>query len=154
MRNAAIALNPLLRPSLASWLGLCLPRASASETGGAATGFDVNGAWKLDSIAGAAVLSGTNPTLTLSADGHANGNGGCNAFGGSYAREADTLTFSRMISTMMACTRPGLTSEQVMGQEHRFLSALNGAVTASEPETNVLVLTTASGEALRFERAP
>ena len=41
-----------------------------------------------------------------------------------------------------------------MGQEHRFLAALNGDVRASEPETNTLVLTTANGEALRFERAP
>jgi heat shock protein HslJ len=153
MRNAAIALKLRLRLSLGLLAGPLLASCLSAPTGGAAT-FDVNGAWKLDSIAGAAVLSGTSPTLTLSADGHANGNGGCNAFGGSYAREADTLTFSRMISTMMACTRPGLTSEQVMGQEHRFLSALNGAVTASEPETNVLVLTTASGEALRFERVP
>ena len=141
MRNAAIALSLLLASCL------------SAPAGGTST-LNVNGAWKLNSISGATVLSGTNPTLTLSADGHANGNGGCNAFGGSYTREGDTLTFSQMISTMMACTRPGLTYEQVMGQEHRFLSALNGPVAASEPETNVLVLTTASGEALRFERAP
>ncbi|MBS0384106.1 MAG: META domain-containing protein, partial [Proteobacteria bacterium] len=112
------------------------------------------GSWKLMAVAGAPVLPGTSPTLTFSSDGHANGNGGCNAFGGSYTRAGDTLTFSHMISTMMACTRPGLTSEQVMGQERRFLSALNGAVHASQPETDVLVLTTASGEALRLERAP
>ncbi len=113
-----------------------------------------HGAWRLDSIAGTPVLSGTNPTLTLTADGHANGNGGCNGFGGDYTREGDTLTFSRMISTMMACTRPGLTYEQVMGQEYRFLTDLSGAVRASAPASNVLVLTTANGEALRFERAP
>lgn len=138
MRNTAIALSLLLASCISSTQG--------------AAGASVAGAWKLDSIAGTPVLSGTNPNLTLAADGHANGNGGCNGFGGDYAREGDTLTFSRMISTMMACTRPGLTSEQVMGQEHRFLSALNGAVRVSAPETNVLVLTTAGGEELRFER--
>jgi putative lipoprotein len=144
MRNAAIALSFLL--------SACASGPQGTSVGH--TALDVTGAWKLDSIAGAPVLSGANPTLTLTADGHANGNGGCNAFGGSYTRAGDTLTFSQMISTMMACTRPGLTSEQVMGQEHRFLSALNGEVRASEPETNTLVLTTASGEALRFARAP
>jgi heat shock protein HslJ len=114
---------------------------------------DVAGAWSLQSIAGAPVLAGAHPSLTLAGDGRANGNGGCNAFGGSYAQNGASLRFSQMISTMMACARPGLTSEQVMGQEHRFLSALNGALRASEPEAGVLVLTTASGEALRFTRA-
>ncbi len=140
MRNAAIALSLML--------------ASCVSPAAGAGGLNIDGAWKLDSIADAQVLSGTNPTLTFTADGHVNGNGGCNGFGGDYAREGDTFTFSHIISTMMACTRPGLTYEQVMGQEHRFLSALNGDVRASAPEPNVLVLTTASGEALRFERAP
>ena len=140
MRNAAIALSLLLASCVS-------PAAGAGNV-------SINGAWKLDSIAGTQVLSGTNPTLTFTADGHVNGNGGCNGFGGDFTREGDTLTFGQIVHTMMACTRPGLSYEQVMGQEHRFLSALNGAVRASAPETNVLVLTTASGEALRFERAP
>jgi putative lipoprotein len=144
MRNAAIAFSLLLVACASGPQGMSVGRPAA----------EITGAWKLDSIAGAPVLSGTSATLTLTADGHANGNGGCNGFGGSYTRAGDTLTFSQMISTMMACTRPGLTYEQVMGQEHRFLSALNGDLRASEPETNVLVLTTASGKALRFERAP
>jgi heat shock protein HslJ len=144
MRNGAIALSLLLTACASGPQGTSVGHPAAQ----------IAGAWKLDSIAGVPVLSGTNPTLTLTADDHANGNGSCNAFGGSYTRAGDTLTFSQMISTMMACTRPGLTSEQVMGQEHRFMSALNGAVRASQPETNALVLTTASGETLRFERAP
>ena len=139
MRNTAIALSLLIASCVSAIPG--------------APGANVAGAWRLDMIAGAPVLSGTNPNLTFAADGRVNGNGGCNGFGGDYAREGDTLTFSRMISTMMACTRPGLTSEQVMGQEHRFLSALSGAVHVSTPETNVLVLTTPGGEELRFERA-
>ncbi|MBI3439604.1 MAG: META domain-containing protein [Proteobacteria bacterium] len=144
MRNAAIAFSLLL---------------AACVNGPQTTGDDeptpyIVGSWKLTSVAGAPVLGGTNPTRTLTSDGHANGNGGCNGFGGSYTRAGDTLTFSRMISTMMACTRPGFTSEQVMGQEHRFLSALNGQVRASQSDMNMLVLTASSGEALRFERAP
>ncbi|MFZ2030600.1 MAG: META domain-containing protein [Vitreimonas sp.] len=144
MRNVAFAFSLLLAACASGPQGVSAGHQAA----------DVTGAWKLASVAGAAVLSGTNPTLTLTADGHANGNGGCNGFGGSYTRAGDTLAFSQMISTMMACTRPGLTYEQVMGQEHHFLSALNSNVRASEPETNVLVLTTASGDALRFERVP
>ncbi len=144
MRNAAVAFSLLLTACVSGPQG---------ASGGEPTAYIV-GAWRLTSVGGAAVLSGTNPTLTFSGDGHANGNGGCNAFGGSYVRAGDTLTFSQIISTMMACTRPGLTSEQVMGQEHRFLSALNGDVRASQPESSVLVLTTAGGETLRFERAP
>ena len=144
MRNAALAFSLLLAACVNGPQGISVGHQTA----------DVNGAWKLTSVAGAAVLPGTNPTLTLTADGHANGNVGCNGFGGSYTRVGDTLSFSQMISTMMACTRPGLTYEQVMGQEHRFLSALNGEVRSSQPETNELVLTNSNGEAFRFERAP
>jgi heat shock protein HslJ len=144
MRNAAIAFSLLLTACVTAPQGVDPGQATAY----------VVGSWKLTSVGGVAILPGTNPTLTLSSDGHANGNGGCNAFGGSYTRAGDTLTFSRIISTMMACTRPGLTSEQVMGQEHRFLSVLNGDVRASQPETSELALTAASREALRFERVP
>lgn len=139
MRNAAIALSLLLASCVSATANAPL---------------NVSGGWKLDSIAGTPILAGTNPTLNFSADGRANGNGTCNAFGAAYTREGDTFSFSQVISTRMACIRPGFTSEQVMSQEHRFLSALDGAVRASQPETNKLVLTTASGEALRFERAP
>lgn len=141
MRRAVIAFSLLLA-------------ACASAPAGGESAPNVQGAWKLDSIAGTPVLAGTNPTLTLGADGHANGNGGCNGFGGAYTQSGTTLSFSQMISTMMACTRAGLTYEQVMGQEHRFVGALNGAVQASAPEANVLVLTPANGQALRFVRAP
>ena len=144
MRIATIALSLLLASCASGPQGTSVGQPAA----------EITGAWKLDSIGGSLVFSGTNPTLTLTADGHANGNGGCNAFGGAYTRAGDMLTFNQMISTMMACTRPGLTSEQVMGQEHRFLSALNGEVRAREPETNTLLLITASGEVFRFERAP
>jgi heat shock protein HslJ len=148
MRRPAIAI------AIAIAQGLLLASCVSAEPATTGAPLDVTGAWKLVTIAGAPVLSGANPTLTLGADGAANGYGSCNAFGGSYTRQGDTLSFSRMISTMMACTRPNMSSQQVMGQEHRFLSALNGGVAASEPETNVLVLTTPNGEALRFERAP
>jgi len=143
MRNAALAFSLLLTACVSGPQGISVGHSTP----------DVAGVWKLNSIAGTPVFSGTNLTLTLSGDGHANGNGGCNAFGGAYTQAGATLTFSQIISTMMACTRPGLTYEQVMGQEHRFLGALNGDVTASEPAPGVLVLTTASGDALRFERA-
>lgn len=144
MRNAALAFALLL--------AACVSGPQRADPGEATV--DVVGGWKLTSIAGAAVLPGMNPTLRFTSDGHVDGNGGCNGFGGDYARAGDTLTFSRMISTMIACTRPGLTSAQVMGQEHRYLGALNGAMQASAPETNVLMLTAADGETLRFERAP
>jgi heat shock protein HslJ len=124
----------------------------AACTTASAAPMNITGAWRLQSIAGQPALTNRVPTLTLGADGHANGSGGCNAFGASYTRTGDTLTFSRTISTMMACVSPGATSDEIMQQEHRFLSALNGGVTASEPEANVLVLTPANGDTLRFIR--
>lgn len=144
MRNATLAFSLMLAACASGPQGVSVGH----------TALDVNGAWKLDAIAGTPVLSGTNLTLTIADDGHINGNGGCNGFGGNFTREGDTLTFSQIVHTMMACTRPGLTSEQVMGQEHRFLSTLEGTLRASEPETNALVLTAGNGDTLRFERTP
>ena len=144
MRNAAIALGFLLASCVSGPQGLGEGPPAAA----------IYGAWKLNAIAGAPVLAGTSPTLRLAADGHVSGNGGCNGFGASFTRRGDALTFSQLVHTMMACTRPGLTSEQVMDQEHHFLSALDGEVRASTPQANILVITAASGEALRFERAP
>jgi heat shock protein HslJ len=63
--------------------------------------------WVVDTIyAGNAT---TNPPpdatahLTFTADGRVSGSGGCNAFGGRAAATSGTITFSEVISTMMAC---------------------------------------------------
>ena len=52
------------------------------------------------------------------------GSGGCNSFGGSYRADSatNTISFSQVVSTMMACT-----DEDVMAVEGNYLTALNAA---------------------------
>jgi heat shock protein HslJ len=87
--------------------------------------------------------------LTLDARGHANGNGGCNSFGGQYVAQGNTLTFSHIISTMMACGGPD--GDDVMTQERAMLSILNGQVRVSIVD-DALALTALDGRTLHFRR--
>ncbi len=61
-------------------------------------------------------------TLQFDADGQAGGNTGCNSFGGNYTVNGDSLTFSKIISTLVACA-----DANVMSQEQQYVDALNGA---------------------------
>jgi putative lipoprotein len=80
-----------------------------------------NSYWKLTRLGGSPVHVSerqSEPHLIL-AQGkmQVSGSGGCNRFTGGYTLEGDTLRFSRMASTMMACV-------DGMEQERRFFSDL------------------------------
>ena len=73
------------------------------------------------------VVSGSTVTLLLAA-GQAAGTGGCNAYGGSYQVEGNSITFSNITSTKLACA-----DTQATEQEGRYFQALESA---SEYEVN------------------
>jgi heat shock protein HslJ len=62
------------------------------------------------------------------------GNAGCNGLGGSYTVEGDLVTFSEVVSTLMACDDPR------MEQEDAVVQALSGTATF-KIEGNTLTLT-------------
>ena len=62
------------------------------------------------------------PTITFAADG-ISGAGSCNQYSGSFSFEDNTVTFSNIISTLMACEEP------IMAQETAFFDALQSATT-------------------------
>jgi heat shock protein HslJ len=67
------------------------------------------------------------------------GSGSCNRYSGNAELSGETLSFSAIGSTMMACP------EAIMAQERRFFDAL-GAVTGFEiNDTGALLLRGASG---------
>lgn len=76
------------------------------------------GKWLAEDIRGGGVIDYAQTVLEIAGDGRVSGSGGCNRIGGSATVKGDRMTFSRMISTQMACT-PAL-----MHQESRFLDAL------------------------------
>jgi uncharacterized lipoprotein YbaY len=59
-------------------------------------------------------------TMRLGADGRLSGNSGCNGFGGAYTVTADTITFSEVLSTLIACEEP------LNQQEREIFAALQG----------------------------
>jgi heat shock protein HslJ len=110
------------------------------------------GAWQLRMIGDRPIVPSPHPpTLTLDPAGHATGNGGCNAFGGQYIAQNGALTFSHMISTMMACATPA-GGDEIMTQEHAMASILNGTVRESVAG-DALTLTALDGRTLHLARA-
>lgn len=96
------------------------------------------GSWKLTSFGSAGTTSpaveGSDAELTFSEDGTVAGNSGCNGFGGNYTVEGDQVTFSEIVSTLIACEEP------LMAQEAAVLQTLTD--TASyKIEGNSLTLT-------------
>ncbi len=67
-------------------------------------------------------LEGTPVTISFSQSG-VSGNGGCNSYGGSFQYDANTITISQVIRTLMACEQP------IMDQEDAYLNALASAST-------------------------
>jgi heat shock protein HslJ len=110
------------------------------------------GAWQLRMIGDRPTVAAPHPAmLMLGPDGSANGNGGCNAFGGRYVRDANLLTFSHMISTMMACAS-ATGGDEIMTQERAMASILGGTV-KERVEADTLTLTAIDGRTLHFVRA-
>ena len=82
-------------------------------------------------------------SLTFSADGTVTGNSGCNGFGGAYEVDGDQITFSELVSTLMACTGP------IMEQEGAVFQVLNG--TADYRIDGDTLTITKDGTALVFD---
>lgn len=100
--------------------------------------------WNVQSIAGAPLVEGTQPTLVIGSDGRGGGHGGCNSYFATTAIEGDNITFSAIGSTFMAC------AEDVMAQERALFDALS-ATRSHAVEEGMLVFRNDTGsETARF----
>lgn len=100
--------------------------------------------WQLDSMtmqgdAAYVPVEGSLITLTFGSDGTMGGSAGCNQYGGRYILDANTLTFTEVVSTLMACV-----DDAVMAQESMYLNAIYG-VTGYTLEDGQLTLVTPDG---------
>jgi heat shock protein HslJ len=93
---------------------------SACTAGNGQASASVIGSWKLTSFGPAAspkpAVPDTQAGLTFNQDGSIIGNSGCNGFGGSYQLEGDKITFSEVVSTLMACDTPRMEQESAVHQ--------------------------------------
>lgn len=107
------------------------------------------GRWQAETIRGAAVIGEKPIVIEFGQDGSVSGNGGCNTIGSRATIKKNAITFSRPVSTMMACP------PAIMKQERTFLGVL--AKTRHwriDPAQNKLILSGRYGAALAvFTRA-
>ena len=111
-----------MKKYLLTILVICLA-ISACSSKKEAPSSSLIGSWKLTSYSHADVLtpavSGTEAGLTFNDDGTMTGNSGCNGLGGNYKVESDQVTFSEVVSTLMACDEPRMAQE---GAFHQVLT--------------------------------
>lgn len=80
----------------------------------------LTGTWTLSSYGPAdattPAVPDTEAGLTFNEDGTVTGNSGCNGLGGTYTVGDDQITFSEIVSTLMACDDPRMAQEDVVQQ--------------------------------------
>lgn len=106
----------------------------------------VGSEWRLEDLAGSAVLDGVPATLVFPEAGRVAGNGSCNRFFGSYTLMSHRIAFGQMGATRMACA--GAVGEQ----EARYLGALEKAERVEVQGRTMLVHVKGTDKPLRFSR--
>jgi heat shock protein HslJ len=92
---------------------------------------DVQGRWLVIGLlnrnqeAFSTLIEGTKITANFKQNGQLQGNGGCNGYSGSYEVQGNTISIGDAAATQKECPQP----KGLMGQENRYLQALNEAVT-------------------------
>jgi putative lipoprotein len=104
--------------------------------------------WIIASIGGVAV-TGKPPVIRFGEDGRVSGYGGCNQFNGGYTLDGETMTFTPIMMTMMACAA---TNRNQM--ENALGAALQGDATFVVDGDGMLTLTGANGTEITAMRAP
>lgn len=105
-------------------------------------------AWRLESLAGAAVLDRPKPTLEFPTEGRASGDGSCNRFNGIVEiGEDSTIAFGGIAATRKACP------EDVMRQEEAYFTALRDVERYETDGQTLKLYRTNAAEPLRFAAA-
>lgn len=104
------------------------------------------GKWLAEDLHGGGVIDRAQTVLEIGKDGVVSGSGGCNRFTGQATISGDTISFSSLASTEMAC------SPALMDQEQKFHAALGAAVAfrISPPERKLVLLDDAGKAVARF----
>lgn len=135
-----VAVGSLIIGFLAVLLLLVLSLSARSDEPG---GEIRNVTWLAEDIDGRGVIDNAQTTLTINADGSANGLGGCNRFTTSATIDGSNLSFKPAAATRMMCP-PAL-----MDQEQKFFSALERTRSyAIDADTGKLLLHDGAGKTI------
>jgi putative lipoprotein len=103
--------------------------------------------WVLETYGKSSPIPGTTITASFE-DGRVRGSAGCNTYQGAYEVDGESIEFSEIAWTLMACMDP----EGVMEQEQRVMAILGG-VERYELTGGNLILRRADHEMLLFAPA-
>ncbi len=106
----------------------------------------LEGGWRVKSIAGSPVPVGVTVTMEFGPDGRVSGRSGCNRYTGSFANAGDTLKFSQLAGTQMACPPPQMEVEQ------RFYSTVGEITGVRLSDNRELVLSGGADPLLILDR--
>ncbi|RCW85277.1 META domain-containing protein [Phyllobacterium bourgognense] len=135
-----VAVGSLIIGFLAVLVLLVLSLSARSDEPG---GEIRNVTWLAEDIDGRGVIDNAQTTLTINADGSANGSGGCNRFTTSATIDGSNLSFKPAAATRMMCP-PAL-----MDQEQKFFSALERTRShAIDADTGKLLLHDDAGKTI------
>jgi heat shock protein HslJ len=101
--------------------------------------------WTVAALAGRPALPEPRITMTF-AEGRVSGLGSCNRYGAGYTLTGEGLTFSKGMSTMMACP------PEIMQQEQEFLGLLEKIKRFSIGPGGALVLEADDGRTIEMEK--
>jgi heat shock protein HslJ len=104
--------------------------------------------WKLEELGGTGVIESVQATLSFPEAGKVTGNGSCNRFFGTAQISKDSIKFSPLGSTRMACP------EELMNQETKYLGALQSAERFEWKDPYLLIYCKGFEKPLRFTRMP
>lgn len=103
--------------------------------------------WRLEELAGGAVIDGAQATLAFLEQGQVAGNGSCNQFHGGATIAENRIAFGPLATTRMFC------GEEVMRQENDYLGALREAERFEVREPFLYIYAAGRPHPLRFIRA-
>lgn len=117
---AAILVGFNATPSFAAATASPGPNEASTQpvAGRTAASAEPAGRWLAEDIRGGGVMDYLQTVLVIAPNGKVSGSGGCNSMGGSATIRGDGIRFSRIASTMKACT------PAAMNQERKFFDAL------------------------------
>ncbi|MGD2026731.1 MAG: META domain-containing protein [Anaerolineales bacterium] len=104
--------------------------------------------WRLVTINQADLLAGTRITLIFEGN-QISGSAGCNHYSASYEVSGDSIAFSPIVQTEMACMEPA----GVMEQERSYLGIL-GAAHSFDLEDGLMTIVSKNGQTLNFQPLP
>ena len=106
-----------------------------------------NTAWRLTDLAGSGVIGDAEATLEFPEEGRAVGRSTCNRFFAIVAVSGESMRFSGIGSTRMACAEP------LSSQETKYFKALESAERFTIEGDSLVIHSSALVEPLRFTRA-